>query len=142
MATKTEIQNAINTIDDGGLNTAAEMRSVLELIKNAFYPALITDTHLTTNLFSASGSLTYRINVFKIGNVINIIGFVSNTTSEIISNVDICETLNTEYFSETGMKFYANENAKIDILNGVISLNGSIGIDDVINFKLTYKNAD
>ena len=145
MATKTQIQNAINTIDDGGLNTAAEMRSVLELIKNAMYPDITLDTQATTNVFTQFGStFNYTLRVFKVGNLVSVNGSIENVSGSIVSNVKVADITTSEYLPN-GKGYQSNFDGvtfRIDDTDNALTLISSLGIGESQYVAITYKTVD
>jgi len=104
MSKKIDITNSINTIDDAGLNTAAEVRSVLDVLKDNAYGTVITETDLTVNTITAKNSintsLKYTVNILKQGRLVTIKGIVINTSASIVgtgSNDFFFEIVGSEY---------------------------------------------
>jgi hypothetical protein len=64
MSTKAQITASINTIDDGGNNTASEVRSVFETLNNEFFPSV--DTYTGVN----ADNVFYKFDFAKIGNIV------------------------------------------------------------------------
>lgn len=111
MATKKQIIDYIaTTIEDEGLNTAKEVRSVLysnELsLLNSIYPDTIIDTELTQNIFKKYTDYngTYEVRVVKIGRVVFLTGFLIRGSKSIT----IFETENPEFISEQGVVYPAS----------------------------------
>lgn len=147
MATKTDIQNAINTINDGGLNTAAEVRAVYEVFKDALYPTKITDSQSTTNVLTIDlADITYVLNLTKIGNLVSVSGRISNGTGAIISDVDLISITNTEYYPDcTALNpFYFTSGSNIFQItsSNKIKLTTSLGVGEDVYFNFSYKTVD
>jgi hypothetical protein len=85
MASKAQITSSINTINNGGNNTASEVRAVYEVFNNEFFEAGVLDTQLTSNLIDfnpftrpQSANVAYSIRLKKMGNVVFIYGSITN----------------------------------------------------------------
>jgi hypothetical protein len=64
MSSKAEITARINTIDNGGNNTASEVRTVFETLNSEFFPSV--DTYTGVN----PANVFYKFDFAKIGNVV------------------------------------------------------------------------
>jgi len=85
MSSKAQITTSINTIENGGLNTASEVRAVFEKLNDEFFETGVLDTQLTSNLIDfnpfsrpQSANITYSIRLKKQGNVVFIYGSITN----------------------------------------------------------------
>ncbi len=94
MSSKAQITESINTIDNGGNNTASEVRTVFEKLNSEFFNLGVLDNQLTSNLIEfnpfsrpESAVLGYSISLKKTGNVIFIYGLITNTQNVIQSFV-------------------------------------------------------
>ena len=64
MSSKAQITESINTIDNGGNNTASEVRSVFETLNSEFFPSV--DTYTGVN----ADNVFYKFDFAKIGNIV------------------------------------------------------------------------
>ena len=99
--TKAQLTTLINTIDTGGLNTAQEVRNVLEGIKNEMFNE--TETIENNNL----GELNYKITFEKIGNICFVNGYLKNNTANAIIPSDYAIPITNDNFKPkaTGQYF-------------------------------------
>lgn len=140
MAKKIDITNSINTIGDGGLNPAAEVRAVYNIINDELFGtpyiggslapiSIYTDivTELTANLktnclFSKSGNiLTFNIEV-------------SNTTGSILGVTDVFEFSNTFQVLSGYPQFCVSNANKLSFSTNKAVID-SIGVAQVISFN-------
>jgi len=157
MAKKIDITNSINTIEDGGLNTAAEIRALhnLELDNNygdivmegsgiAATPSQITLGNL------ADTNIKYGIHIVKQGRIVVMKGFIWNQTTRIISNSQISdfaiEIINPEYFPDglsttTLFPIALGTFVELNSSDKKIYIN-ALGAGELRNFNLTYFTQD
>ena len=108
MATKAEIQTQINTIDDGGNNTAAEVRDVLgtnssSLLEN-IYPDIISDTDASSTIIVANSNFSYDVDIVKIGRLVNIKGTATNISGSTQNQgASVFSITNTTYLAESSV---------------------------------------
>ena len=140
MSTKIDITNSINTINDGGLNTAAKVRAVYTIINNELfgtpfiggslapisaYDDIVTELtiNLKTNcLFSKSDNvLTFNIEV-------------SNTTGSILGVTDLFEFSNTFEVLSGHPQFCVSNTNKLSFSTNKAVID-SIGVAQVIRFN-------
>lgn len=148
MATKTEIQTKINTIDDGGNNTAAEVRSVLGTdpasLLEAIYGSRFSDNSLTETYTSKNANFDYDINFFKVGS--NLIMNGSFTALATVTDEAIFTITDANYKTEIGKRFLSvassNSNTltiRTDALNETIVVDGSVFAGESYDFSINYK---
>ena len=149
MATKTTIQNLIDTNLSSGSNiTATEHREVEIALLNELFPTEYRELHeqilpdeleITTPELS---NLFYDISFVKRGNTVYINGYVRNKTGAVFSgkvlNIDT-----TEYNTKTNRQYFAScsNGTNLEIQNS------SIYITEIANgehayFSLTYQTND
>ena len=149
MATKTTIQNLIDTNLSSGSNiTATEHREVEIALLNELFPTEHRELHhqilpdeleITTPELS---NLFYDISFVKRGNTVYINGYVRNKTGAVFSgkvlNIDT-----TEYNTKTNRQYFAScsNGTNLEIQNS------SIYITEIANgehayFSLTYQTND
>lgn len=114
MATKANILSNINTklASESGI-TAQEHREALasdnESVLNEFYKTdVISDTHLTTNVFTDSGLLSsYSLTIKKQGGYVIVNGFLSNSSGSGIVpfGTPIMTITNSEFFNSNEVQF-------------------------------------
>ena len=90
MSTKNEIQTQINIINDGGANTAAEVRSVLGTNANslleAIYASPVEESHTVNSVtIPVTAGFEYQTKITKIGRRITIDLNVVNTSGGFLS---------------------------------------------------------
>lgn len=150
MATKTDLTNSINTIDDGGLNTASEVRATLNNLKDNAYGSVILDTQATTNILTADNATDrqYSASILKQGREVSIKGFLKNNTGSMIS-AEVFFTINAgEYTQDTNVvTFYAKRqtdgtNVRCALGSSTLTLIDTIGANQTIFFELTYFTQD
>tara|TARA_R100000541_G_scaffold45643_1_gene52619 strand:+ start:3378 stop:3830 length:453 start_codon:yes stop_codon:yes gene_type:complete len=146
MSTKLDITNSINTIDDGGLNTALEVRTTLNTLKDNAYGSVINDTQATTNILTADNATNrqYNINIVKQGRKVLLIGFLKNNTASMISG-EVFLTINAgEYTQDSNViTFYAKKqfggsNVRCSLGANTLTLIDTIGANETIFFETTY----
>ena len=63
---KADITVQINTIDDGGVNPASEVRAVYEVLNDNFYGEKTTDTNASTNVLTEfTSTKAYDVKTIK-----------------------------------------------------------------------------
>lgn len=77
MSSKVDITNSINTIDDGGQNTASEVRAVFETLNDEFFSEVETISGTTLLGFS------YDFKFLKQGNTVILQGELTNNSGLI-----------------------------------------------------------
>jgi len=75
MSSKSQITTSINTINDGGNNTASEVRAVYETFNDEFFP--IVDTYTGTN----NSGVFFQFDFAKSGNTVCLNIVIRNTTT-------------------------------------------------------------
>jgi len=104
MSTKAQITTSINTINDGGVNTAAEVRAVFDTLKNNFYPDVITvnqaDTSIITLNPALAASITYEVNIYKQGRTVTMNFVLYKNTTALITSW-IFQVTNAEYLGKS-----------------------------------------
>jgi hypothetical protein len=81
--TNAQLNTLINTIETGGLNTALEVRDVLQGIKNEMFQS----SHIQ-EILSNGSNFNYKLEFNKIGNFCFLNGIIRNETQNIISSFD------------------------------------------------------
>ena len=103
MAIKTAIQAQVDTIDTGGVNTAAEVRAVFatnaaSLLEN-IYADIITESHSSNTIYvPETAGFEYEVEISKIGRRVTLHINAVNTTVSFLGGI-VFKTLNTEYLS-------------------------------------------
>jgi len=107
MSTKNEIQTQINIINDGGANTAAEVRSVLGTNANslleAIYASPVEESHTVNSVtIPVTAGFEYQTKITKIGRRITIDLNVVNTSGGFLSGTifQITNVSGNQYLSE------------------------------------------
>ena len=147
MSTKAQVTSSINTIDDGGLNTATEVRDTLNVLKDNSYGDRITEkdsdvTKVVTSENTINTDLQYRLTFVKQGRFVNVQGFLTNTSASIVGY----SVVNDYYFEIVGADFlptvastfkFPNGNEFIKIDNNKVYYS-SIGAGVTKNISFTY----
>lgn len=111
MATKTTIQNLINSNLASGSNiTASEHRAVLNSILNEIYPTAIRENNATvTKVITAPNlintDLQYDCYFIKQGNVVHVKGLLKNLGNEIVSGGYFFEIVSPEFLPDPDVNF-------------------------------------
>lgn len=150
---KTALQTLIETIDDGGVNTAAEVRAVLNGALDNAYATEIIDTHLTTNVFTKIGTANceYEIRVIKQGRKVTVTGFVDSMQASLsqfatVTNSEYQPPANFRYGSTnkiftTLFSLDTNETAFAGIFRATVAGNitaGGIQNGERLRFQFEY----
>jgi len=156
MAKKIDITNSINTIDDGGLNTAAEVRSLHNVeLENAYGDVVTEKSDLVAGVITEKNTintdLLYKVNIVKQGRVVTMIGDIQNSSDLIISDVNadnfFFEIINPDYFPNTtaALNKYPTYNGAYIRMGGTdrkFIYCSSIGANTTIDFSITYFTKD
>lgn len=150
MSVKTDIQTDINNINDGGLNTASEVRNFADALLENSYGDVVTDDQTTTNVLTAydAANYQYEIRAVKQGRKVILTGYLLNNTASIINNTLFCEITGSDYIpTSDGIVCYGNNNldgspVKINI-SGIhptmyLTLVDALGAGEIVEFSLTY----
>jgi len=91
MSTKAQITTSINTINDGGVNTASEVRAVFNTLKDNFYPDVISVNHTDTSIITLNpalaSSITYNVDIWKQGRTVTMRFHMLKSTTAFFSGV-------------------------------------------------------
>jgi hypothetical protein len=155
MSKKIDLTNSINTIDDGGLNTANEVRNVLNDLKNNAYGDVINEINTslifdTTNTTRIDIEHSYNCIFVKQGRRVTVIGNIKNyiTPSSIVSN-EVWFNINAGDFSQYAEKFSINaftedtgELVKCSLLGNAFTVVDAIAPEQTITFNFQYFTQD
>lgn len=151
MATKTDITNSINTIDDGGLNTALEVRDVLTTLKNNAYGDVVLESYTfstpaTVNTSFFSTDLWYRLNFLKQGRNVSVNGFLYNKKTEIYTgqwlSIDAGEYTPTSEITYISATTDTGNSVKLRIASDGIFLDGAVGANGYVYLNFNYFTQD
>ena len=146
MSTKADIQSSINTIDDGGLNTASEVRTVFGNMLSNAYGTVVTDTQATTNVLTADNATDkqYSVSILKQGREVLISGFIKNNTASMIAG-EVFFTINSgEYTQDANIiTIYGNlqstgNNVRLALGASTLTLIDTIGANATVYFQTKY----
>jgi hypothetical protein len=127
MASKATITASIDTINNGGANTAAEVRAVFETLNTEIFTP---DAY--TQLVTFSTGFTLNLLIQKIGALVILNGVVENTTAGILSLPTTAQAIPAKYA-------YTNTIA----LEGRIPRNAGVDFSYLINSSgITFINSD
>jgi hypothetical protein len=125
MASKATITASIDTINNGGANTAAEVRAVFETLNTELFTP---DAY--AELVTFSTGFTLNLLIQKIGALVILHGVVENTTSGILSLPTTAQAIPAKYA-------YTNTIA----LEGRIPRNAGVDFSYLINSSgITFDN--
>jgi len=151
MSTKTDITNSINTINDGGLNTASEVRATLNTLKDNAYGDRITEkdtssVKVVTSENTINTSLGYQLTFVKQGRFVNVQGFLINNSASIVgdSAADdyFFEIISSEFLPVVASTYkFPNGNEFIKVENNKIYYS-SIGAGVSKKIAFTYFTQD
>lgn len=153
MATKATLTASIATINDGGANTASEVRTVFTNELNNAYGTVSTETfqnltNVTPNTTPTISGKFYALKMVKQGRCVSVTGNISNTTGGILSNVKWFDIDAGEYLpdSTSVIVFQAFTNTgtivKCSVVGGEVNVLGSIGNNITIQFNFQYFTLD
>lgn len=147
--TKTDITNSINTIDDGGNNTAAEVRAVLEDLRDNDYGTVVIESYTnladnTPNTTPNSTTHYYNLKLVKQGRNVTVYGTLTNKTGSIVSNEkwldidagDYTHDANTCVF--TGTSTTSGNSIRCNLVGTALTIVGAIGNNETIEVNFTY----
>lgn len=144
MANKTTITNLINTnLADSSTILASEHREVEIALLDAIYPTPLVDTHLTTNvLTSILSGVEYKLTFTKVGRMVHVNGFITNTSGSIFSLEMFANITNSEYepfnvFVIQGHNAFGNT-LNIQIESGMMSINSVFGASSSFFINQSY----
>ncbi len=151
MSIKADIQTKINTIDDTGVNTAAEVRAVfgthLDSILEAGYGAVREEdsaaSHPVTNPHNAS--IDYTCHIQKTFRSVTINGEFNNNTVSFLRNpelftIDLAEYLQAAgtYYGGTTLANAQSAAFRLSLTGNILTYNGTAPANTVFSFQLTY----
>jgi hypothetical protein len=150
--TNAQLNTLINTIDTGGLNTALEVRNVLQGIKGEMF-----NTSHIQEIASNGSNFNYKLTFEKIGNICFVSGVIKNETNTILDALNYTITINNLiYYPKTNVSNIINsrDNTAFIInsfpnmisfaqyINNEYQLNAVIPIGATFNFNGHYKIND
>lgn len=153
MSTKAQIQSSINTINDGGANTAAEVRAVYNTILDNIYGTVITEAYsnLADNTtFTTPNGTThyYGLEMVKQGRVVTVTGFLTNktggiTANEVWFNIDPSEyTHDTNTVNFYGVSLGSGNNVECRLTTNEFKIIGVLGNNDTVYVNFSYFTQD
>lgn len=153
MSTKAQIQTSINTINDGGNNTALEVRNVFTDELNNAYGDVVLETF--NNLVNTTPNTTpngvnhhYSLAMVKQGRKVTMSGNFTNKTGGIISNVAIFSVDVGEYFQDSNViGFYGFQESngtpvRCSMDGNSLMVGGAIGNNVTVRFNFQYYTLD
>lgn len=150
MATKAQIQTQINTIDNGGLNTAQEVREVFgtnqSSILESIYSDMITDSETTETVTTANANFEYEIIISKVGRHVTITGFFVVVNNASLAS-QIFEFSNAEYNANTDANYYGvahsgDNTIPIQARGAFLRVSRSVLAGEIYQFSITYPVKD
>ena len=131
MSSKAQITTSINTIDDGGQNTASEVRAVFETLNSEFFPSVDT---ITETIADETVTLLIR----KSGNIVTINGSVVKINSNQFNSLNRTFLLNSKYHPLTTILIANTINGDEEgdvIFDNTIKSGTQIDIDGTLNIR-------
>ena len=144
---KADITVQINTIDDGGVNPASEVRAVYEVLNDSFYGEKTTDTNASTNVLTEfTSTKAYDVKTIKKGGQVTITGTLRNNTGAILSGGTSWFTIsNAEYlqitssvYDFTGESILNRDSIFLTLSGNVLTSSDIIGAGERVIFTLIY----
>ena len=134
MASKAQITESINTLENGGNNTASEVRAVFETLNNEFFSTIETVSGTTEN------GLVYDIKASKIGRNVVLNGTLTNPFGAWINGGEIALPTNLTplYVINTLVGTSLNTTTILTIPTTSDLGIGTMNANSVIRFTLTY----
>lgn len=151
MATKSVIQNLINTnLADGSNIVASEHREVEDALLNELYATTLFfgfDNPLTGFTPLVSG-LYYEMQLTKRGNNVNLQGYILNGTNGIIGSQNLFQIetslsyiypINAIPLGSFAIALTSNNKIlQINPINKVLAINSNLGIGERVYFNMNY----
>lgn len=149
---KTDINNLIATIDDGGVNSAAEVRAVLEgyrdndygdiINENSSMVGVVTEKSLNPNVF-------YTVSIVKQGRKVTISGAVYQNSGSILNgsglNDYVFKILTGDYTPDTSsiwikpaINATTNEITSLNFDGSKLRITGMFPNNQFIHFQIEY----
>lgn len=147
MSTQSEINAQIATIDDGGSNTAAEVRNVYTVLSDNFYGLKTTDTNASTNVFTEDNTnKAYTVATTKQGGLVKSRWTMTNNTGAVTGSNTVWATITTtEYQQQSSSPVYVvgqtaatGENVRFLLTTNVLASIDPIAPNETINLNLDY----
>lgn len=150
MSTKAEMISLVNSkLPSGSSIPASDHRDTMHTntasaIENFYNLTVVTDTQLTTNVFTINGTdKTYRFYIKKQGGTVNLIGSFTNSGSTIVSDEDIADITLTEYqqnaISYTYMATSENgDGIRVRLATNTLTVLDAIAPDETVYIDITY----
>jgi len=150
---KTDITNLITAIDDGGLNTAAEVRAILSKLRDNGYGDAEHEikTGVTTNLvrtIQTPDGNHFDLYFCKQGRTVTVIGILINKKTVITSNTSFFKIVDADYLPDSTIAAtdYIFGNASNDfrpirmkfVLNDLRLSGSSLGVGQNIYIRFQY----
>lgn len=136
--TNTQLNTLINTIETGGLNTAVEVRDVLQGIKGEMFPTIHS-----MFLGSDGNNINYNLRFTKIGNLVYMNGYIKNDTPNIVSSQVLVTIDNSLYFAKSTREAVITKgNTLFSINNSSIYLINNLPIGVFTYFNEIYQTND
>jgi len=146
---RADIESLITDINDGGLNTAEEVRDVLNGLLDSVYDDVVSEnTSGTLNITTAGSNFTYNLYFQKVGKFISVTGNFNVTTSsssgEVILTIDDSDWLAeiNSFSSYRGSAINGtNDSIDISVYNNEMIINNSVLSGEQYRIKALLYNA-
>jgi len=154
--TKAQFNTLINTIDDGGLNTALEVRTLLQGVRDELYSPIYFENYpnvganqnalsITQPTDPANQDLNYGLKMSKVGNKVFIHGNIGNYSNSTFLSGNLITITNTEFTSRYTPFYPAltiNPNCGILFVANTIQINGFLAPNEEVVFNCFYYTND
>jgi hypothetical protein len=150
MAIKTDIQAQINTINDGGLNTATEVRDVLgtnpsSLLENVYGSEILETQATVGGILTSNINFDYSVKIIKQGRRVFIDGSFTPNNNNVF---DVFEIIANEYIPNGSFEgiCYNSVNEFISCIieenpftnNYELKTNAALNILETFKFNINY----
>jgi len=153
MATKTDLQANIATINDGGVNTALEVRTLHENELENSYADKIVEQHGSNVITTQTADTNfYNVTFCKQGRKVSIIGNVTSKQISITSTTSFFEIIDPEFYPDVTLsinhRIYGrasndNREIKLKFSSNKLILDGSaLSLNQSVYLEFEYLTQD
>jgi hypothetical protein len=146
---KAAITTSINTIDNGGVNTAAEVRTVLGTLRDNSYATPVLEQYILglpdhPNTTPIGTTHYYSLQFVKQGRTVSVNGFIQNKTGGIVSNENWFDIDAGEYTHDAnnalffGVSTTSGNSVRCKIEGTKLIVVGALGNNEVIEVNFQY----
>ena len=151
MTNKADIQTQINTIDDGGNNSASEVRNVFgthaDSILEAIYSTSVSDDEATGTYTTSNANFNYDLTFRKVGSSVTLTGrFTANAslsggsfTILTITDTTLTQDTTASYY-ESCVKLNSSDTLPVILTNNNLVTSASILSGEGFRFTIKYNS--